>query len=68
MSVHDVENAQEALVPRDELEPYAGQWVALREGRVVASAHDPTTLRANPEVLPDDVLLAVSEGDTTYFL
>jgi hypothetical protein len=41
---------QQDAVPKDELTPYAGQWVVLRDGRVVASGGDPVELRARADV------------------
>jgi hypothetical protein len=53
----------------DDLTPYRGSWVAIREGRVVASAVDPVELRGNPDVREDDWLLLVpSELDGVFLL
>jgi len=41
------------------LSPYEGLWVALRDGRVVASHADPVQLKANAVVADDDVLMPV---------
>jgi hypothetical protein len=68
MSVQEVEQAQRALSPQDDLAPYAGQWVALRNGHVVASGIDPESLREDPAVEPDDVIVPVSDADGGYFL
>lgn len=46
---------QERLLPTGDLAPYAGQWVAIRDGRVVANDLDPVSLRNQPGVGPDDV-------------
>jgi hypothetical protein len=43
--------------PEGDLEHYTGKWVAVRGGRVVASAADEEALRADP---------AVREGDDVY--
>ena len=50
---------QRELAPKEDLSPYAGQWVALRNGYVVASALDAVTLRKEANVREDDVLLPV---------
>ena len=63
MSVHEFEQAQQkTLVPKDDLAPYAGQWVALRDGHVIASDLDAVALRDNPVVTSEDTLLPVPSG------
>jgi len=52
-----VAERQEQLVPKDDLAPYAGLWVALRGGYVIASALDAVTLRDQPEVDDEAVLM-----------
>jgi hypothetical protein len=64
----DVTRAQEELQAQEDLSAYAGQWVALRDGHVVAAAPDPTSLRENPDVREDDELVPVGEPRATYFL
>lgn len=60
---------QEDLVVREDLTPYAGSWVALRDGKVVASALDAVGLRDKPEVRDDDVLMPVPDRtDGVYIL
>jgi hypothetical protein len=34
---------QASLAPKEDLRPYAGKWIALRDGYVVASADDSVT-------------------------
>jgi hypothetical protein len=51
-----------------DLTPYAGQWVALRDGEVVASDLDAVALRYRPEVLPTDALLPVPDPGTDLLL
>jgi hypothetical protein len=46
---------------REDLTPYAGSWVAIRDGKVVASALDSVELRDKPEVLEEDVLMPVPD-------
>jgi hypothetical protein len=67
MTVQEVKRAQEELAPKDDLTPYKGQWVALRDGHVVASDVDPVRLRENPEVREDDVIIPVSDANGGYF-
>jgi hypothetical protein len=68
VSVSEVERVQQELEPKEDLAPYAGQWVALRDGYVVASDIDPGRLREHPDVRDGDVLLPVSEPEGGYFL
>ncbi len=52
---------QADLVIREALTPYAGSWVAIRDGKVVASALDAVELRDKPEVHADDMLMPVPD-------
>lgn len=52
----NLQREQERLLPADDLAPYAGKWVAVREGRVVATDLDPVSLRNHAEVSAEDVL------------
>jgi hypothetical protein len=52
---------QSDLVIREDLTPYAGSWVAIRHGKVVASALDSVELRDTTEVHDDDVLMPVPD-------
>jgi hypothetical protein len=62
-------NHQSDLVIREDLTPYAGSWVAIRDGKVVASALDAVQLRDTPEVHEDDVLMPVPDRtDGVYIL
>lgn len=54
-----VAECQQQLVPREDLTSYAGQWVALRDGYVIASALDAVTLSTQPEIYEADVLIPV---------
>lgn len=55
---------QQQLAPKEDLSQYAGQWVALRDGRVIASALDAVTLRKLPEIRDEDILLPVRRHGT----
>lgn len=68
MSVVDIEREQEAAMPRDDLSPYAGQWVALRDGHVVTAAIDPVTLQHDPAVRDTDDLLPVPIDGTAILI
>lgn len=59
MSVIDIQADQYQAQPREDLSAYAGQWVALRRGVVVASNIDAVALRANPKVTDTDALVPV---------
>jgi hypothetical protein len=54
--------AQDDSLPKEDLTPYEGLWVALRNGYVIAAALDPRLVREDPAVRIDDVLLAVPRG------
>jgi len=59
--VRRAERAQEELTPKEDLRAYAGQWVAIRRGRVVTSRPDPKELLDDPRVRPGDGLICVPE-------
>ncbi len=46
---------------RENLAAYAGSWVAIRDGKVVASALDAVQLRDKPETREDDMLMPVPD-------
>jgi hypothetical protein len=64
----DLHEEQAALEPREDLSPYVGQWVALRDGRVIAHDLELDRLRAHPEVRDDDVIVPVSPARGGYFV
>jgi hypothetical protein len=68
VSVHEAERLQQELTPKEDLTPYVGQWVALRDGYVVASDVDPLALRTHPDVREDDAILKVAPPRGGYFL
>lgn len=53
---------------REDLTPYAGSWVAIRSGRVIASALDSVELRDHPDVHEDDLVMPVPDGATGVFV
>jgi hypothetical protein len=55
-------------LPPDDLEHYSGEWVAMREGRVVAHDPDPEQLRAHPDVRPTDDVFPVGEPPSGFYL
>jgi len=52
----------------EDLTKYAGSWVAIRNGRVIADALDSVELRNNPEVKEDDFLMPVPDAGASAFL
>ena len=64
-----VQELQRQLAPKDDLTPYAGEWVALRDGRVIAHDIDPVAVRNHPEVSDTDAIIPVAEtGDDLLLL
>src|SRR3954468_2099621 len=59
MTVQELEREQEKALPKDDLTPFEGQWVALRDGHVVAADLDPVALRDNAAVKDTDALIPV---------
>lgn len=68
MTVDDLQREQEKLLPTEDLTPYRGQWVALRDGRVVAHDLDSVLLRDNPAVEETDVLMPVPAHNEGVYL
>lgn len=69
MTVDELERAQEAVLPAEDLEPYRGMWVAIRRGRIIASNLAPVALRNDPKVRKTDTLTPVpAQRDGMYVL
>jgi hypothetical protein len=51
---------QQDLSPKEDLSPYQGEWVVLRDGYVIAHGPDPVQLRESPDVAKDDAIIKVS--------
>jgi hypothetical protein len=68
VSIRDVERRQRELALKESLDQYAGRWVALRNGRVVASASDPSELWTNEAVQEGDAIIRVATKSGGYFL
>lgn len=64
----DLRRAQTELDARVDLSPYLGQWVALRDGRVVASDKRVETLLSSSKVRESDVLMPISPSRSGYFV
>jgi hypothetical protein len=56
-----------ASLPEDDLEHYSGQWVALRDGKVVGHEVDLETLQANPAVFPTDDMFPVGDPPSGFY-
>jgi hypothetical protein len=68
VTVRDFEQRQQQVHPNEDLAPYAGQWVALREGHVVASDRSGVALRDHPDVRSGDVLMPVPPASSIFIL
>lgn len=66
MTAEQLQREQDLGAPKEDLTPYAGQWVALREGYVVASDLSAVALRAQEGVSSTDTLMPIpaSPGGT----
>lgn len=67
-AIVDIQRQQDETKPRDDLRDYAGEWVALRDGRVVASNIDAVALRNDPKVRSSDDLLQVPPAGTQILI
>jgi hypothetical protein len=52
----------------DDLDQYDGQWVAVRDGNVVAHAFDEKTLRADPQVRDDDLVYPIGDPPSGFYM
>ena len=59
---------QEPVLGPDDLEHYTGEWVAMRDGRIVAHHVDAEELRAHPDVLETDDIFPVGEPPSGFYL
>jgi hypothetical protein len=66
MSVSEIKRRQQQLEVEEDLAPYAGKWVALRNGRVVGSDVDAVELTRQPDVRADDVIMRVDYQEGVY--
>ena len=49
------------------LEEYAGKWIAVRDGAVIASADSLDELRANEHVRREDAVYVVPDPSSSFF-
>jgi hypothetical protein len=52
----------------EDLSKYAGSWVAIRDGKVIADALDSVELRNKPGVKEDDFLMPVPDAGSSAFV
>lgn len=65
---NDFRRAQAQLEPQEDLSPYMGKWVALRNGKVIANDLSAKGLRSKAEVRPTDVIMPVPRSRAGYFI
>jgi hypothetical protein len=65
-TLEETEDTELAL-PEDDLEHYNGEWVAVRDGKVVAHDADPDALQANPAVLSSDDVFPVGDPPSGFY-
>jgi hypothetical protein len=58
---------EESSLPEGDLEHYTGQWVAVRDGRVVAAALDEEALRADPTVQEGDDVFPIGDPPSGFY-
>jgi hypothetical protein len=58
---------QQALEIHDDLSPYEGQWVVIRDGHVVAYGRDTAKLRELPNVLDSDIFVTVPPPGLMFY-
>jgi hypothetical protein len=54
-------------LPEDDLEHYTGEWVAMRDGKVIAHHPQLEELQASPEVQPTDAVFPVGEPPAGFY-
>lgn len=59
----EAELRQEESMPKSDLTPYTGEWVALRQGIIIAHDRDYGELRGSPHVLDTDVAVWVPRAE-----
>lgn len=59
---------EQELPIAENLDPYDGKWVAMRNGKVVAHADDESSLRAHPALDPDDLVFPIGHPVTGFYM
>jgi hypothetical protein len=57
----------ESSLPEHDLEHFTGEWVAMRDGRVVAHHPDPEVLKAHASVAESDDVFPIGEPPTGFY-
>ena len=52
----------------EDLGPYEGGWVAMRDGKVVAAAADEDAVRSHADVTSTDLVFPVGEPPSGFYL
>lgn len=65
---NDLSRGQAEFKVEEDLSSYGGKWVAIRDGRVVASDLSPKLLKAHRNVRDSDVLAPIPESRGGYFV
>ena len=55
---------QDRPLSSEDLTPYRGRWVVLRDGRIIADGDSPEELRASEEVKQSDIVVLIPEIST----
>lgn len=58
---------EQRAISTEAFEQYAGRWVAVRDGDVIAAADSLEELRANPDVSREDAVFVVPERSSSFF-
>jgi Family of unknown function (DUF5678) len=64
----ELEVPEEPQLGPDDLEHYTGEWVAMRDGRVIAHDPDLEQLRLNPEVRETDDVFPIGDPPSGFYL
>jgi hypothetical protein len=71
MAVQDQDSFRDAQAkhwPKEDLAPYMGRWVAVRNGKVIASDLSLSALQSQAEVKPSDVFMPVPRTRAGFFI
>jgi hypothetical protein len=60
--------AQAKHWPKEDLAPYVGRWVAIRDGKVIASDLNLSALQSQAQVKPSDVFMPVPRTRAGFFI
>ncbi|HEX8745120.1 MAG TPA: DUF5678 domain-containing protein [Thermoleophilaceae bacterium] len=67
MAVTDPHDIAQSPLPADAGEKYAGRWIAVREGVVVADANSLEELTSDQRVRDDDAVYHVPPPHSAFF-